>query len=258
METKSKQFIRLKSVTTEKNTNHYPEVKSNEGSRDEKSIHSKGGVKQADKVHGRIGRAKERYPSVQQYYIIGVPVDEKTKVATNITWKKDEEKHNDKIDNIGVYFLRTNMNVADEVIVWNIYNIIREIENTFRTLKTDLDLRPIYHKSDGATMAHLPLGLLAYWLVNTVRYQLKNHGINSVWSEIVRIGNTQKVVTTSGTNTYNKIVNTRRCSEPNEKLTNIYNILKIKHQPFTKRKSVVHKLELKNDQNQQQRLLQSG
>ena len=107
-------------------------------------------------------------------------------------------------------------------------------------------------------MAHLPLGLLAYWMVNIIRYQLKNQGINSVWSEIVRIGNTQKVVTTEGTNTYNKTVITRRCSEPNEKLTNIHNILKLQHQPFTKRKSVVHKPEPKKDENQQLRLLQSG
>ena len=148
--------------------------------------------------------------------------------------------------------------MQDEVVVWNIYNTIREIENTFRTLKTDLDLRPIYHKNDDATMAHLHLGLLAYWLVNTVRYQLKHHGINSVWSEIVRIGNTQKVVTTQGTNTFNNTIITRRCSEPNEKLTSIYNILKLKHQPFTKRKSVVHKLETKKDETHQQRLLQSG
>ena len=40
---------------------------------------------------------------------------------------------------------------------WNIYNTIREIESSFRTLKTDLDLRPIYHKNDDATMAHLHL-----------------------------------------------------------------------------------------------------
>jgi hypothetical protein len=43
----------------------------------------------------------------------------------------------------------------------------------FRTLKTDLDLRPIYHKKDASTMAHLPFGLLIYQAVNTVRYQFK-------------------------------------------------------------------------------------
>ena len=46
--------------------------------------------------------------------------------------------------------------------------IIDEIESTFRTLKTDLDLRPIYHKRDDAAMEHLNLGLLACWVVNTM------------------------------------------------------------------------------------------
>ena len=79
-----------------------------------------------------------------------------------------------------------------------------------------------------------------------------------VWSETVRIGNTQKVVTTAGTNTYDKIIITRRCYQPNEKVTNLYSILKLKYQPFTKRKSVVHKPKPKKDETQQLRLSQSG
>ena len=277
MDTKSKQSIRLKPVTAENNTDYYLEVKSNskalketgmknqfekrfeeELQKIQTAIHSKGGVKKLDKVHQRIGRAKEKYPSVQHYYNIEVSADNLTKLATGMVWQKDETKHEDKTNNLGIYFLRTNLNVKDEVIVWKIYNTIREIESTFRTLKTDLDLRPIYHKNDDATMAHLHLGLLAYWLVNTIRYQLKSQGINHAWTEIVRIANTQKVITTTGTNTYDTLISTRRCSEPNEKLTRIYDILKIKHQPFTKRKSVVHKLESKKNETPEQRLLLSG
>ncbi|MBK7097946.1 MAG: hypothetical protein IPH58_05800 [Sphingobacteriales bacterium] len=59
-----------------------------------------------------------------------------------------------------------------------IYNTIREIESTFRVLKTDLDLRPIYHKRDESSMAHLHLGLLVYWIANTIRHQLKQSGIH--------------------------------------------------------------------------------
>lgn len=53
-----------------------------------------------------------------------------------------------------------NINVEDEVIVWNIYNTIREKGNTFRTLKANPDLRHVYHKNDDATVAH-HTGLLA-------------------------------------------------------------------------------------------------
>ncbi|HKK12037.1 MAG TPA: IS1634 family transposase [Flavobacteriaceae bacterium] len=277
MDTKARKTIRLKQVATEKNTDYYLEVKSPDKAAKEAgmknlfekrfeeqlqkihaAIHRKGGIKKSDKVHQRIGRAKEKYPSVSQYYNIEVSGDEKTNLAKEMTWKKAPAKYQDKIESMGIYFLRTNMKVTDEVVVWDIYNTIREIENAFRTLKTDLDLRPIYHKNDNATMAHLHLGILAYWLVNTIRYQLKNQNINSCWSEIVRIGNSQKMITTSGTNTFGKIIVTRKCSEPDEKLKRIYDILQNKYKPFTKRKSVVHKLELKKNETQQQRLLLSG
>lgn len=260
LDTKSKQTIRLRSVTTERNTDYYLEVKSPSKEKKEEgmklqfekrfedelhkiqaALHTKGGVKKWDKVHQRIGRIRERYPSVQHYYDIVVQRDAEKDLATEITWGKDVDRHLEKNESLGVYFLRTNLDVGEEFVVWNIYNTIREIENAFRTLKTDLDLRPIYHKNDNATMAHLHLGILAYWLVNTVRYQLKQSGIQSCWSEIVRIGNTQKVITSSATNTYGKTIATRKCTVPNENLKQIYDILQSKHQPFTKRKSVVHK-----------------
>ena len=275
MQTISKQPISLRAVKTDKNTDYYLEVKSlakglkEEGMKNQfeqrfeeelqkilTGIQSKVGIKKADKVQQRIGRARQRYRSVQRYYIIEVSLDAKKQVATGITWRKDEDRHNDKEDSLGIYFLRTNMNVEDEVIVWNIYNTIREIENAFRTLKTDLDLRPIYHKNDNATMAHLHLGILAYWLVNTIRHQLKSKKINSCSTEIVRIANTQKVITTSGKNTVDQIISIRKCSEPDDKLKNICDILQSPYQAFRKRKSVVHKPTPKKNENQQLRLLQ--
>lgn len=277
LDTKSNQTIRLRSVTTQKNTDYYLEVKSPAKEKKEQgmklqfekrfeeelqkiriALHSKGRIKKLDKVHQRIGRAREKYPSVQHYYNIEVSSDPKTNWATEITWKKDPAKHYERNESLGIYFLRTNLNVQDEIVAWNIYNTIREIEEAFRTLKTDLDLRPIYHKNDDATMAHLHLGVLAYWLVNTVRYQLKNNGINSCWREIVRIGNTQKVITTSGTNTYDKIITTRKCTIPNDNLKKVLNALKSKHQPFFKRKSVVHKLEPKKTEPPQKQILLTG
>lgn len=64
-----------------------------------------------------------------------------------------------------------------------------------RVYKTDLDLRPIYHQKDESTMAHLHLGLSAYWLGNTVKHQLQKEGISSNWREIIRTMNTQIAVT---------------------------------------------------------------
>ena len=123
---------------------------------------------------------------------------------------------------------------------------------------SDLDLRPIYHKNDESTIAHLNLGLLAYWLANTIRCQLKSNGINSSWKEIVRIGNTQKVITTIGYNKSEKEITIRKCSEPEQKLKDICTALNIKNRPFTKLKSVVHKTKPENQETPILRGIPSG
>lgn len=267
LETKSKREVRIRAVRSTEETDYYLEVASQDKHHTANSMRSqfeqrfelelqkiaaslqrKGGTKKAARVHERIGRARERYPSVQQYYDIEVTLGDDKLTATAMTWSKNEQKYGNKEVTLGIYFLKTSMAITDEVVIWNIYNTIREIESSFRTLKTDLDLRPIYHKSDAGTMAHLHLGILAYWIVNTVRCKLKAYGINCHWPEIVRIGNTQKIVTTEGTNIAGTTIQVRKCTEPNSKLKELQDILKLKPRPFSKRKSVVHKLELKKSQ----------
>lgn len=265
LETKSKKEVVLKKILNPEYTDYCLEITSEMKANKEQgmktqfetryedelnkiraSLTKKGGVKLADKVNQRIGRAKQKYPSAQGRYDIQLSYDEKNKTVTELVWTRIEKKDKDATDNLGKYFVRTSMDMKDEVVVWNVYNTIREIEGTFRTLKTDLDLRPIYHKKDESTIAHLNLGLLAYWLVNTIRRQLKRSGINNSWTEIVRIGNTQKVITTTGYNKAGKEIVVRKCSEPEIKLKALQLALKMKHRPFTKLKSVVHKPKLKN------------
>ena len=107
-------------------------------------------------------------------------------------------------------------------------------------------------------MAHLHLGLLAYWVVNTIRYQLKQKGINNQWLDIVRIMNTQKIVTTTMENNYGQQIIIRQCSEPTEEVKEIYSALKYKSQPFTRKKSVVPLQEFENFETQQNRGISSG
>lgn len=208
-------------------------------------INRKGGTKKLDKVHERIGRLKQKYPSVHKYYDITVS-DNGKGTATAISCKHKKGEDPDK--KAGIYFLRTTLDENDEKTFWAIYNIIREIEYTFRVLKTDLDLRPIYHKTDDAAMAHLHLGILAYWLVATIRYQLKQKGYKHEWREIVRIMNTQKCVTTTVENIKEETISVRQCTEPTQQVKQIYNLMNYKYAPFYRKKSVVLPVEIfKND-----------
>jgi len=291
VEDKRKQKICLQKVESDKHNDYFIKVESVAKRKKEESMNNrfqegfetglkaisaslsrKSGIKLEEKVFERIGRLKQKYQSIHRHYNISYDIEIK-----NVTNRKTKEKaevrkvkslswsvkENMEINETsGTYFLRTSLQDT-ETIVWEGYNTIREEESLFRTLKTDLDLRPIYHKRDDASMAHLNLGLLAYWIVNTIRFQLKRienlntvlketksadnqlnkTSINFCWKEIVRILNTQKAVTTTAQNNYEEVILIRRCSVPSEKVQAIYDKLKYKSQPFTKRKFVVHKSE---------------
>ena len=215
------------------------------------SLAKKGGIKAYDKVCERIGRLKARYPSVSRYYKIeygteavthkrrkekgrdGQPETWAETKVTAIRWTVDTEG---MTTNKGVYFLRTNREKLDERTTWDYYNIIREIECTNRQCKTDLKLRPVYHHKDDNSDAHLFLGLLAYWIVNTIRYQLKQSDVNHYWTEIVRIMRTQKAVTSTAMNSLGEKVEYRLCTKPTEKVKEIYQKLKYEPTPFKKMK----------------------
>jgi transposase len=201
----------------------------------QEGISNKGGTKKLSKVYERIGRLKQKYPSVHTWYDITV-CDNGNGTATSISCHHKKGEYDNQS---GIYFLRTSIMKLDEHTFWSIYNTIREIEYTFRVLKTELDLRPIYHKTDEASMAHLNLGILAYWIVVTVRYQLKQKGVNSDWREIVRKMSTQKCVTTSVQNINKETISIRQCTEPTKEVKAIYDLLKYKYVPFTRKKSVV-------------------
>jgi transposase len=199
-------------------------------------IMRRAGTKKLTKVHERIGRLKQKYPSVHDWYTISI-CDDGNGTATSISWCHKSGEYKDGL--AGIYFLRTSMKNLDERTFWSIYNVIREIEYTFRVLKTDLNLRPIYHKTDEATMAHLHLSILAYWVVATIRYQLKIKSVHSDWREIVRIMNTQKCITTSMVNRNNETISIRQCTEPIKAARTIYDALQYKYAPFARKKSVV-------------------
>ena len=273
-----KQKIELSRVKSGSNTDYYIKVESHTKELKERSMNEqfrtrfeeglqkiadsltkKGGTKEIDKVYERIGRLKQKYSSIQRYFDIKIDVQEtvekkrkgkakevvkeEKQTATAIRWAVKEGVEINARS--GVYFLRTTLAGDSEEMLWQFYNTIREIESTFRVLKTDLDLRPIYHKTDESTMAHLHLGLLAYWVVNTIRHQLKKEDIHSGWSEIVRTMNTQKAVTTVAQSDKDEVIQIRRCSEPNQKVQKLYDVLKYKYAPFVKKKYVVLKSELR-------------
>jgi len=196
----------------------------------------KGGTKLINKVWERIGRAKQKHNRVSARYKLEVA--QKEGKATNLTWTIMENKIKDDKSK-GVYFIRTNYQKTGEGELWDIYNTIREVEATFRSLKSDLNLRPVHHQNDERIEAHLYLTMLAYQLVNTIRYMLKQKGINYDWKNIIRIMSTQKIQTIK-LPTDKKVMHIRKPSTPIKEVRQIYDATNCKYTQSAVKKYVVY------------------
>ncbi|MFN2431111.1 MAG: transposase, partial [Cryomorphaceae bacterium] len=181
-------------------------------------LHKKGGTKKVNKVWERIGRSKEKNKHVSSKYTIGLT--EQNGLATALTWSlKKSKAGNDKTK--GVYFIRTNIDRPKEKELWQIYNTIRDVESTFRCLKSDLNIRPVHHQNDTRVEAHIYQTILAYQLVNTIRHMLKGKGIHRDWTNVVRIMNTQSIQTLE-LPTDKKEIHLRKPSKPIKEAQEIY------------------------------------
>ena len=73
----------------------------------------------------------------------------------------------------GRYLLRSNLCGHDPAQLWQFYIQLVEIEAAFKTMKDDLNLRPIHHQLEGRIEAHIFVAFLAYCLHVTLRARLK-------------------------------------------------------------------------------------
>lgn len=73
----------------------------------------------------------------------------------------------------GHYLLRSNLSAEDPAVLWERYIQLTEIEAVFRSLKSDLVLRPIFHQTDARIEAHIFVAFLAYCLYVTLQQRLR-------------------------------------------------------------------------------------
>ena len=208
-----------------------------------KGVMTKGGTKQRDAVNRRLGRLDRQYGAIRLGYDVTFTYEGtgRKEVVTSMTWSAKEETVAKRRKFHGKYVLITSLDEKEELNIWKFYNVIRTVEETFHVLKTDLDIRPVYHKSDDGIKAHLNLAVLAYWLVSVTRYRLKVKGHKNVrWDEIMRIASTQVVVTAKVETEDGRVISIRQSTEAESKLSAIYSLLNINPSPLEKRKSMLH------------------
>ena len=199
------------------------------------SLQKQRGIKQYDKVVERVGRLRERYSSIARFYEITVEKSEDR--ATALSWRiQDEEGLRARF--CGGYLIRSSRKDLDETRLWSLYTTLTLVEESFRSLKSDLGLRPMYHRLDRRLEGHLFISICAYHLLAAIQRQLKKGGIIHSWEIIRTRMASQCRVTASITNDKGERVHIRQTTEPESFHKEVYRAFGMHPQPLQRKQTV--------------------
>lgn len=179
----------------------------------------KGRIKKYDRINQKIGRLKEKYSKAALQFDIKIIADDKKEKVTQLTWEHQPDKQSKEP---GIYCIRTNQTKLNNKEIWDTYRMLNDVEAAFRTLKTDLGLRPIYHQKTDRISGHIFISVLAYHILHATRYQLLANNITDSWQTIQSKLSTHYRVTTTLKQKDNKTLHIRKSMQANPQQKAIY------------------------------------
>ena len=135
----------------------------------EKSI-TQGRLKDRYKMERRLGRIQERYPQVNDLYQVTL---ENTAAGPRLVWEIKAERKQWRDLREGAYLLRTNVQAESTEELWSKYMQLTEAEASFRVLKSELQIRPMFHQKEPRVKAHVMVAFLGYALWVTLKHLLQ-------------------------------------------------------------------------------------
>ncbi len=104
-----------------------------------------------------------------------VPAEGQAVTRETFQFRVDKKKLQAAEGRDGHYLLRSNLTAGDPSVLWARYVQLTQIESVFRSLKSELGIRPIYHQLEHRTDAHILIAFLAYCLQITLKQRLLLH-----------------------------------------------------------------------------------
>ncbi len=139
-----------------------------------------GKVRDRQKVERRIGRLLERNSRAASLFSVEVTetgTGQQARLSIHI--QKNEDRYQWALETGGSYILRTNWGETDPKTLWNTYIQLTEVEDSFRTEKYDLGMRPIFHHKQDRTQAHILVCFLALTMWRTLQQWMKASGLGT-------------------------------------------------------------------------------
>jgi len=128
-----------------------------------------------DQLLMRLGAAKSAAGRAFQFVHLQVPGEEQEVTRETFQFRVDKKKLQAAEWRDGHYLLRSNLTAGDPSVLWARYVQLTQIESVFRSLKSELGIRPIYHQLEHRADAHILIAFLAYCLQITLKQRLLLH-----------------------------------------------------------------------------------
>ena len=187
-------------------------------------------TKKIDKLWERIGRLKEKSHGAGQHYHIEVIPDASGEKAQAIRWQR-QPIDGTMTTHPGVYCLRSNELTWDAEQLWRTYMMLTDLEAVFRSFKSELGLRPIFHHKEERAEGHLFITVLAYQFVQLIRRHLHAQGINDRWAMLRETLSNHMRVTATFRRLDGRALHVRKATETESGQMAIYRALGVNPSP---------------------------
>jgi transposase len=125
-----------------------------------------------DQLLLRLGAAKKEAGRAFGFVKIQIPKAGQAVTRETFSFEVDKAKLKAAQQRDGHYLLRSNLTGEDPAVLWTRYVQLTQIESVFRSLKSELGIRPIYHQLEHRADAHVLIAFLAYCLQVTLKNRL--------------------------------------------------------------------------------------
>ncbi len=117
----------------------------------EKSI-AGGRLKDRNQMERRIGKIQARHPQVNDLYDVAL---RDTGQGVGLWWQLKEDRKKWRESREGAYLLRSNLQAETAERLWSKYMQLTEAEASFRALKSELSIRPLFHQLESHIKTHV-------------------------------------------------------------------------------------------------------
>jgi transposase len=147
-----------------------------------------GRLKDRNKMERRLGRIQASHPQVNDLYEVAV---RDTPEGVRLHWAIKEDRQVWRGLREGAYMLRTNLQAGTAEELWSRYMQLTEAEASFRALKSELSIRPLFHQLEPRVKAHVMVAFLGYALWVTLKHLLKRRAAIVLQPSVSGVNNAQ-------------------------------------------------------------------